>query len=105
MQKSINDYPIVARDPMPVGTYQEQLKYIRSIGRSGDSVIWSLYLSPALTLAQLIEATGYPAGATSSALGFLTAWKIVIHEDRGLLTTYRLNHAVRRRLYPFAGRF
>jgi hypothetical protein len=90
---------------MPVGTYQEQLKYIRSLGRSGNSVIWALYLSPALTLAGLIEVTGYPAGVTSSALGFLTAWKIVIREDRGLLTTYRLNRIVRSRLYPFAGRY
>jgi hypothetical protein len=59
--------------------------------------------SPALTLAELIRVTGYPAGAISSTLGFLTAWKLVIREDRGLVTRYRLNRKVGQCLYSFAG--
>lgn len=85
--------------------YEEQIAFVRSLRGLGATLVWSLYLSPWLTLAELIKVTGYPAGSIAATLGELTAWRIVIREDLGLVTRYRLNHRLRRRLYPFAGRY
>ena len=91
--------------PIPFDLYEEQIAYVRSVRGLGDRLFWALYLSPTLTLAEMIRITGSPAGAVSSALAKLVARWIVMREDRGLVTCYRLSYAFRRRLYRFVGDF
>ena len=79
------------------------MAFVRFLRGLGATLVWALYLSLGLTLAEMIRVTGCPAGHVEAIVADLMASWIVISEHKRGVTRYRLSYTLRRRLYPFAG--